>query len=148
VFEAPVQQQPLFQTPASDDYYTSDTPPLEFPLADLLGGAADEISGTQLSGAPPVTQPTQKQQRAMMEDFHDSARRAGKALDAAASMEAEARASLSGAATPRAPTGVGAGTSGSVTPQAATGGGADTSGSATPQAATGGGLSHQAQVLP
>jgi hypothetical protein len=58
VFEAPVQQQPLFQTPASVDYYSSDTPPLEFPLADLLGGSANEIDGTLLSRAPPVTQPT------------------------------------------------------------------------------------------
>jgi hypothetical protein len=67
----------------------------------------------------------------MMEDFHDSARRAGEALDAAASVEAEAEAQAtergeasSGVATPRAPTGAGAGTSGSATPQAATGGGA------------------------
>jgi hypothetical protein len=61
------------------DYYSGDTPPLEFPLADLLGDSANEIGGTQLSGAPPVTQPTQEQQHAMMEDFHDSTRRAGDA---------------------------------------------------------------------
>jgi hypothetical protein len=59
----------------------------------------------------------------MMEDFHDSSRRAGQALDATASVEAEAQAASSGAATPQAPTGVGAGTSGSATPHAATGGG-------------------------
>jgi hypothetical protein len=52
MFEAPIQQQPLFQTPASDDYYTGGKPPMEFPLSDLLGGSADEIGGTQLSGAP------------------------------------------------------------------------------------------------
>jgi hypothetical protein len=92
VFEPPVQQQPLFLTPTSDDYYTGDTPPLGFLLANLLGGTADEIGGTQLSGAPPVTQPTQEQQHAMMEDFHGSAQRASEALEAAASMEAEARA--------------------------------------------------------
>jgi hypothetical protein len=73
-----------------------------------------------------------------MEDFHDSSRRAGQALDATASVEAEAQAASSGAATPQAPTGVGAGTSGSATPHAATGGGG-TSGSATPQTATRGG---------
>jgi hypothetical protein len=59
VFEPPVQQQPLFQAPTSDDYYTDNTPPLEFLLDDLLGGTADEIDGTQLTGAPHVTQPTQ-----------------------------------------------------------------------------------------
>jgi hypothetical protein len=58
VFEAPVQQQPLFQTAAPIDYYSGGTPPLEFPLADLFSGSADEIDGTKLSGAPPVTQPT------------------------------------------------------------------------------------------
>jgi hypothetical protein len=41
-------------------------------LANLFGGSGDEIGGTQLSGAPPVTQPMQEQQHAMMEDFHDS----------------------------------------------------------------------------
>jgi hypothetical protein len=105
----------LFQTPASDDYYIGDTPPLEFPLADLLGGSADEIGGTQLSRAPPVTQPTQpmqEEQRVMMEDFHDSTQRAGEALDAAMSVEAEAQA-----------TGRVAALSGSATPQALTGGG-------------------------
>jgi hypothetical protein len=64
----------------------------------------------------------------MMEDFHDSARRAGEALDAATSVDAEAQATergeaSSGVATPQAPTGAGASTSGSATPQAATGGG-------------------------
>jgi hypothetical protein len=113
----------LFQTPASDDYYTSDTPPLEFPLVDLLGGTADEISGTQLSVAPPVIQPTQEYRRAMMEDFHDSPQCAGKVLEAAALVEAEARAASLGAVTPQAPTGAGGGTSGSANPQAATGGG-------------------------
>jgi hypothetical protein len=62
----------------------------------------------------------------MMEDFHDSAQRAGGAFDVAASVEAEARATgrggSSGATTPQAPTGAGADTSGSTTPQAATGG--------------------------
>jgi hypothetical protein len=149
VFEAPVQQQSLFQTPASDEaYYRGETPPLEFLLADLLGGTANEIGDTQLSGAPPVTQPTQKQHRAMMEDFHDSAQRAGEALETAASVEAEVQVASSSVATPQAPTGAGAGTSGSATPQAATEAGAGTSGSATPQAPTGGGLSHRAQVLP
>jgi hypothetical protein len=46
MFEPPAQQQPLFQPRASDEYYTGDTPPLEFPLDDLLGGTADEIGGT------------------------------------------------------------------------------------------------------
>jgi hypothetical protein len=82
-----------------DDYYTGDTPLLEFQLDDLLCDTADEIGGTQLTGAPPVTQSTQqaqKQQHAMMVDFHDSARRAGEALAAAASVEAEARATRGG----------------------------------------------------
>jgi hypothetical protein len=85
-------EQPLFQAPTSVDYYTGDTPPLEFPLDDLLGGNADDIGGTQLTRAPPVTQLTQEQQHTMMEDFHDSTRCAGEVLDAAASVEAEARA--------------------------------------------------------
>jgi hypothetical protein len=63
-----------------------------------------------------VTQPTQDQQRAMMKDFHDSAQRAGEALEAATSVEAEARAASSSVATPQAPTRAGAGTSGSATP--------------------------------
>jgi hypothetical protein len=67
-----------------------------------------------------------------MEDFHDSAQHVGEALEAAASVEAEAWAASSGVVTPQAPTGAGAGTSGSATPQAATGAGAITSGSATP----------------
>jgi hypothetical protein len=46
VFEAPLQQQPPFQTASLDDYYSGDTPTLEFPLADLFGGNADEIGGT------------------------------------------------------------------------------------------------------
>jgi hypothetical protein len=50
----------------------------------------------------------------MMEDFHDSARRAGEALDTATSVEAEAEARE---------TGRGAASSGSATPQAPTGGG-------------------------
>jgi hypothetical protein len=154
VFEAPVQQQPLLQTPASVDYYSGDTLPLEFSLADLLGGSADEIGGTQLSGAPPVTQPMQEKPRAMMEDFHDSARRVGEALDAEASVEPEARATGRGRPhRARRPTRTdrsrgrhvglskftgshqrGAGTSGSVTPQAATGRGAVPSGSGAPLA--------------
>jgi hypothetical protein len=52
----------------------------------------------------------------MMEDFHDSAQRAGEALEAATSVEAEARAASSSVATPQAPTRAGAGTSGSATP--------------------------------
>jgi hypothetical protein len=117
VFEAPVQQQPLFETPALDEaYYHGDKPPMEFRLAVLLGGTADKIAGTQLSGAPPVTQSTQEQQHAMMEDFHDS------------TLEVDAWADTSGVATPQAPTGARACTSGSATPQAATGVGADTSG--------------------
>jgi hypothetical protein len=80
----------------------------------------------------------------MMEDFHDSAQRAGGAFDVAASVEAEARATGRGggggglggararAAPPPPPP------SGATTPQAPTGAGADTSGSTTPQAATGG----------
>jgi hypothetical protein len=123
VFEAPVQQQPLFETPALDEaYYHGDKPPMEFRLAVLLGGTADKIAGTQLSGAPPVTQSTQEQQHAMMEDFHDST------LEAAASMEVDAWAATSGVATPQTPTGAWACMSGSATPQAATGAGADTSG--------------------
>jgi hypothetical protein len=48
-FEAPVQQHTLFKSPASDEaYYHGDTPPMEFRLADLLGGTADKIGGTQL----------------------------------------------------------------------------------------------------
>jgi hypothetical protein len=53
VCEPPVQQQPLFQAPASDDYYTGGTPPLEFSLDDFLGGSANEIGGTQLIGPRP-----------------------------------------------------------------------------------------------
>jgi hypothetical protein len=79
-----------------------------------------------------VTQPMQEQQCAMMEDFHDLAQHAGEALEAATSVEEEARAASSGVATPQALTGAGSGTSGSATPQAATGAGAGTSGSATP----------------
>jgi hypothetical protein len=39
----------------------------------LFRDTADEIGGTQLTGAPPIVgaQPTQEQQHAMMEDFHD-----------------------------------------------------------------------------
>jgi hypothetical protein len=96
-------------------------------LADLLGGTADEIGGTQLSGAPHVTQPTREQQRAMMEDFHD-------ALAVAAAVEAEAQEATSGVATPQEPTGAGAGTSGSATPQAVTEGGPVPSGSGAPLA--------------
>jgi hypothetical protein len=59
----------------------------------------------------------------MMEDFHDSPQCVGKALEAAALVEAEARTASLGAVTPQAPTGAGGGTSGSATPQAATGGG-------------------------
>jgi hypothetical protein len=105
----------VFEPPASDLYYTGDTPPLEFQLDDLLGGTADEIGGTQLTGASPVTQlmqQTQEQHHMMMADFHDSARRASEALVAAASVEAEARA-----------TGGGPVPSDSVTPEPATGGG-------------------------
>jgi hypothetical protein len=43
----------VFEPPTSNDYYTGDTPPLEFQFDDLLGGTADEIGGTQLTGAPP-----------------------------------------------------------------------------------------------
>jgi hypothetical protein len=89
----------VLQPPASDDYYTGNTPPLEFLLDDLLGGTADEIGGTRLTGAPPVTQPmqqTQEQQRARMEGFHDSARRESEALAMAALVEAEARATRGG----------------------------------------------------
>jgi hypothetical protein len=100
----------VFELPTSDDYNTSDTPLLEFHLNDLFHGTADEIggTGTHLTGAPPVgTQPTQEQQRAMMEDFHNSAQRAGEALAAAASLEArrsrpEGRPVPSGSATPQA----------------------------------------------
>jgi hypothetical protein len=67
-----------------------------------------------------VTQPTQEQQRAMMEDFHDSAQRAGETLAAAVSVEAEARAA---------------------------GGGPVPSGSTTPEVATGGGASRRARLL-
>jgi hypothetical protein len=42
----------VFEPPTSNDYYTGDTPPLEFQLDDLLGGTADEIDGTQLTGTP------------------------------------------------------------------------------------------------
>jgi hypothetical protein len=92
---SPVQQL-VFEPPTSDDYYTSDTSPLEFQLDDLLGHTADEIGGTQLTGAPPVTQPTQEQKRTMMEDFHDLARRVGEALAVAASVEVEAQATREG----------------------------------------------------
>jgi hypothetical protein len=105
----------VFEPPTSDDYYTGDTPSLEFQLDDLLGGTTDEIGGTQLTGAPLVTRPTQQMQehrRVMMEDFHDSAQRASEALVAATSVEAEARA-----------TGGGPVPSGSVTPEPAIGGG-------------------------
>jgi hypothetical protein len=65
----------------------------------------------------------------MMEDFHDSAQRAGEVLAAAASAEAEARSTRAG----HIPCG-------STTLEAATGGGGGVpSGSATPQVATGGG---------
>jgi hypothetical protein len=53
----------VFEPPTSDDYYTCDTPPLEFQLDDLLGDTTDEISGTQLTGAPLVTQPIQPTQQ-------------------------------------------------------------------------------------
>jgi hypothetical protein len=46
------------EPPTSDDYYTGDTSTLEFQLDDLLGHTTNEIGGTQLTGAPPVTQPT------------------------------------------------------------------------------------------
>jgi hypothetical protein len=59
VFEPPIHQQSVFEPPTSDDYYTSDTPPLEFPFDGLMGDTTDEIGGTQLTGAPPVTQPMQ-----------------------------------------------------------------------------------------
>jgi hypothetical protein len=90
----------------------------------------------------------------MMEDFHDSARRADEPLDATASVEAEERvtgrgAASSGAATPQAPTGVGAGTSGSRLHRQLQEGGrgrhirlGDSTGSHRR------GLSRQAQVLP
>jgi hypothetical protein len=55
VFEPPVQQHPVFEPPTLDDYYSGDTPPMEFQLDYLLGGTANEIGGTQLTGAPPVT---------------------------------------------------------------------------------------------
>jgi hypothetical protein len=55
---SPVQQL-VFKPPTSDDYNTGDTPPLEFQLDDLFHDTADEIGGTQLTGAPLVaTQPT------------------------------------------------------------------------------------------
>jgi hypothetical protein len=43
-----------------------------------------------------MTQLTQEQQRAMMEDFHDPTRRAAEGLVAATSVEAEARATGGG----------------------------------------------------
>jgi hypothetical protein len=105
----------VFEPPTSDDYYTGNTPSLEFQLDDLLGGTADEIGGTQLTGAQLVTQPMQQmqeQERAMMEDFHDLAQRAGEALAAATSVEVEARATRGGPIP-----------LGSVTPEPAIGGG-------------------------
>jgi hypothetical protein len=110
----------VFEPPTSDDYNTGDTALLEFQLDDFFRDTADEIGGTQLTGAPLVTQPTHEQQRAMMEDFHDSAQRAGEALAVVASVEAEARA---------------------------TEGGPVPSGSATPEAATRGAQSRQARLL-
>jgi hypothetical protein len=41
-----------------------------------------------------VTQLTQEQQRVMMEDFHDSAQRAGEALEVVVSVEVEVWAAL------------------------------------------------------
>jgi hypothetical protein len=50
---SPVQQS-VFEAPTSEDYNTGETPPLEFQLDDLFRDTTDKISGTQLSGAPPV----------------------------------------------------------------------------------------------
>jgi hypothetical protein len=104
----------------------------------------------------------------MMEDFHDSARRAGKVLAATVLVEAEARATGGGAVPPSSATPqeatvvgrpIGLGYSigrdwrgcpvrlGYSTGSGRRGGGVP-SGSATPQAETGGGLSCRAQVLP
>jgi hypothetical protein len=106
-------------------------------LDDLLGDTADEIGGTQVTGAPPVTQPTQEQQRAMMEDFHDSAQRAGETLAAAVSVEAEARAAGGGPVP-----------SGSTTPEVATGGGGRPVGLGYCIGNDRRGLSRRAQVFP
>jgi hypothetical protein len=74
VFEPPVQQQPLFQAPTSDDYYTDDTPPLEFLLDDLLGGTADERRNpADATDAVDAVDAGEAEQCAMMEDFHDPA---------------------------------------------------------------------------
>jgi hypothetical protein len=86
----------------------------------------------------------------MMEDFHDSARRAGEALAAATSVEAEARATGGGPSRRvrllQSQRPEGAAPLGSATPQVATGGGRPVGlGDSTP---TGGGLSRRALGLP
>jgi hypothetical protein len=86
----------VFEPPTSDDYNSGDTPPLEFLLDDLFHDTVDEIGGTQLTGAPPVTRLTQEHQCTMMEDFHDSARRAAEGSAAAPSVEVEERATGGG----------------------------------------------------
>jgi hypothetical protein len=48
-------QQPAFEPPTSEDYITGETPLLEFQLDNWFHDTADEIGGTQLTGASLVS---------------------------------------------------------------------------------------------